>query len=52
MTDISYEFIYLIAFVAALVVICVVSSVMCGDPIYNKLKSCCKNKIDADIETI
>ena len=42
MTDISYEFIYIISFVSALFVICVVSGVFCGDSIYNKLKSCYK----------
>jgi hypothetical protein len=47
MSDISHEFIYIIYFVATLFIICVISSVFCGDPIYNKLKSCCKsNKVE------
>jgi hypothetical protein len=51
MTDISYEFIYIISFVSVLFVICVVSRVMCGDPIYNKLKSCYKrNKVEHKYE--
>ena len=49
MSDISYEYIYILAFIATFFVTCVVSSVYCGDPLYTKIKNCCccrSNKVE------
>jgi hypothetical protein len=53
MSDISYEFIYLIAFVVALVILCTASHCMFGDSICSKLKSYCNNnKVEGGDNTV
>ena len=43
MSDINYDMIYIIVFLATLIVICFISYYFCGDRICSKLKDCCYN---------
>ena len=47
MSNITYEQIYIISFISSLFIVCVASGFLFGDPIYSKIKNCCRsNKVE------
>ena len=53
MIELKYEYIYIIVFFCSFFIICLASGFIFGDPIYNKIKNCCKsNKVEDKYTTL